>query len=354
MMDAEPEVPVFVYASCAASREIWSYRLRPASGELEPIAVDTVPGVEGPSRSSVPLAFSPTRNRLYAGIRATPNPVSTYAIDPGDGTLSWLAALPAEVAAAYLSTSRDGRFLLGASYTEHVLSVHRIDDKGDLQAGASDLLDTPPKAHCILESRHGVVYASTIEGNSILLFRLDAASGTLIPANPPSITLRPDSKPRHLRFHPKLDVLYCINEHAGTVAVFAIDPVSGGLAEVQVVRLVGDDYQGNARAAELRVTDDGRFVFASVRNTHCIVSFIVDPQSGLLRHAGTFDAPRSPRGFAVDPTGSFLICAGELDDSLHTYAIDANSGALAKRHSYTVGKQPTWVEAICLPYALSS
>jgi 6-phosphogluconolactonase len=353
MMDADPEVPVFVYASCAASREIWSYSLRSATGELDLIAVDTVPGVEGPSRSSVPLAFSPTLNRLYAGIRAAPNPVSTYAIEPASGTLSWLAAVPAEAPAAYLSTSRDGRFLLGASYTEHVLSVHRIDAGGSLQAGASHLWDTPPKAHCIVEGRHGVVYATTIEGNSILLFRLDAGDGTLVPADPPSITLRPDSKPRHLRLHPNLDVLYCINEHAGTVAVFAIDPVDGGLAEMQVVRLVDEHYEGNARAAELRVTDDGRFVFASVRNTHCIVSFVVDQQSGLLRHAGTFDAPRSPRGFAVDPTGSFLICAGELDDTLHTFAIDSNSGALARRHTYTIGKQPTWVEAICLPYALT-
>jgi 6-phosphogluconolactonase len=345
-MAVHSEMPVFVYASCANSREIWSFRLRVESGELDPISVDKVPGVEGASRSNVPLAFSPGQTRLYAGIRATPNPVSTYAIDPVNGALEWLAAVPTEVPAAYLSTSRDGRFLLGASYTENVLSVHRIDADGSLQAGASHLLDTPPKAHCIIQSRRGVVYASTIEGNGILVFRLDARRGMLVPANPPSITLRPHSKPRHLRFHPSLDVLYSINEHAGTVAVFAIDPADGGLTELQVVRLVRDDYEGNARAADLRVTDDGRYVFASVRNTHSIVSFAIDQQSGQLRYAGTFDAPPSPRGFAVDPTSRFLICASEQDDTLHTYAIDSDSGALAKRHSVTTGRQPTWVEAI--------
>jgi 6-phosphogluconolactonase len=354
MIAASPEVPVIVYASCATSREIWSFRLRTASGELDPLGVEQVPGVEGPSRSNVPLAFSPALDRLYAGIRAAPNPVSTYAVDPASGALTWLDAVPTEAPNTYLSTSRDGRSLLGASYTEHVLSVHRIDANGTLQAGASHLLSTPPKAHCILEGRHGVVYASTIEGNAILLFRLDAGTGVLIPANPPSITLRPHSKPRHLRLHPSLDVLYSINEHAGTVAAFAIDPADGGLAELQVVRLVPDDYEGNARAAELRVTDDGRFVFASVRNTHSIVIFAVDQQSGQLRHAGTFDAPRSPRGFAVDPTGRFLICASEDDDSLHTFAIDPDSGSLAGRHSYAIGKRPTWVEAINLPYALTA
>ena len=41
------------------------------------------------------------------------------------------------------------------------------------------------------------------------------------------------SGPRHLALHPRLNVLYCVNELAGTLAAFAIENETGALAEMQ-------------------------------------------------------------------------------------------------------------------------
>jgi hypothetical protein len=77
----------------------------------------------------------------------------------------------------------NGRLLMGASYKEGVLSVSRIGSDGSVQAPPSQMVMTPPKAHCILPGRsREVIYATTVEGNAILIFRIDVERGDLVPA----------------------------------------------------------------------------------------------------------------------------------------------------------------------------
>src|SRR5262245_65522268 len=85
------------------------------------------------------------------------------------------------------------------------------------------VLTTPPKAHCILPGRSDdVVYATTVEGNDILIFHLDVESGKLVPADMPSMACHPGAGPRRLALHPSLEVLYCVTEPRGMVAPFAM------------------------------------------------------------------------------------------------------------------------------------
>jgi len=251
---------------------------------------------------------------------------------------------------AYISVAGGGRLLMGASYKDGKLSVSRIDSNGRVQAPPSQVLTTPPKAHCILAGRSGdVVYATTVEGNAILIFHLDVESGILVPADMSSMACRPGAGPRHLALHPLLDVLYCVTEQSGMVAAFAIEPGTGALRELQYETMMPRDFQGNARAADLHVTTGGRFVYASVRSTNIIAGFRVDPLSGLLSPIGVFTVEHSPRGFGVDPLARFLICAGQSQNTVGVFAIDAASGALWPRHQISVGKNPNWVETLALP-----
>ena len=113
--------------------------------------------------------------------------------------------------------------------------------------------------------------------------------------------------------------------------------------------MMADDFQGNARAADLHVTADGRFVYASVRSTDVVAGFRIDPRSGKLSVIGRFAAEGSPRGFVIDPQDRFLICAGQSQNTVGVFAIDRDGGALTFRHRIVVGKNPSWVEAIALP-----
>jgi 6-phosphogluconolactonase len=342
--------PTIVYVSCAESKEIHAFRQNAESGALKALAIVPVPGADEPSPSNMPLALGPSSRTLYAALRTAPFPVSAFTVDPASGRLSYRRTAPLPAPMAYIAVSGGGRLLMGASYKEGKLSISRIAADGTVQAAPSQILTTPPKAHCILAGRSDdIVYATTVDGNAILIFRLDAMREELVPADMPRVSCRPGSGPRHLAVHQSLDVLYCVNETSGTLAAFAIEPGTGALRELQYESLVPMDFHGNARAADVHITPDGNFIYASVRSTDTIAGFRIDPQSGLLSPIGLFAAEGSPRGFAIEPSGRFLICAGQSRHTVGIYAIDPDGGALTLRWRMPVGANPNWVETLALP-----
>lgn len=343
---------IIVYVSCAESKELHSFRQDAETGTLEPLEVVAVRSTDEPSPSNMPLALGPGGKFLYAALRTAPFPVSAFAVDPTTGRLSCRGTAPLPAPMAYIAVADGGRLLFGASYKEGKLSVSRIASDGSVQAPASQVVTTPPKAHCIIPGCSGdLVYGTTVEGNVILVFRLDADRAELVPADTPLVPCRPGSGPRHLVMHQSLDVLYCVNETSGTLAAFAVEPGTGALRELQYETLLRSDFWGNARAADVRITPDGNFVYASVRSTDTIAGFRIDPLSGLLSPIGLFAAEGSPRGFAIDPLGRFLICAGQSQHTVGVYGINLDSGALTRRWRTGVGANPSWVETLVLPVA---
>jgi 6-phosphogluconolactonase len=254
---------------------------------------------------------------------------------------------------AYIAVGGNGRVLMGASYKQGMLSVNRIGADGTVAAPSTQVLTTPPKAHCIIQGRsRDVVYATTVDGNAILIYRLDIQRSVLALADSHSVLCRPGSGPRHLVLHPTLDVLYCVNETSGTLAAFAVDPSSGALTELQCESLVPSGFQGNARAADVHIAPSGRFIYASVRSSNVVGGFSIDSRSGRLAPVGCYAVQGSPRGFAIDPFERFLICASQTENTVGIYAIDAESGALAARHHVPVGGNPNWVETLSLPVGI--
>ncbi len=365
-----------VHVSSSESREIHAFRLDTRTGGLELLEVVEVPGTGAPTRGNIPLAWSRDGKVLYAQVRIEPFPLSAYVLDTAGGKLGLLEtqAMPAPM--AYLSTTRDGKFLLGASYDGAMLTVNRIEADGRIALPCLQALPTPPKAHCIIEAPFkesvggsvggsiggsiggliggsagssvggavgGYVYATSVDGETILIYRLDAATGRLEPATPAGIPTRSGSGPRHLAFHPTLDRLYCVNEHAGSLAAYSVDRKTGALEELQYESLVPADFSGRAMGADIHLTPDGAYVYASVRKTNTISAFRIDTASGLLSCAGTYEVEEYPRGFAIEPGGRFLLCAGQQSNHVGVYAIDPATGALTPVGRYPAGKRPSWI-----------
>ena len=75
----------------------------------------------------------------------------------------------------------------------------------------------------------------------------------------------------------------------------------------------------------------------------------VDPASGTLTYLSSTPTEPQPRGFAIDPTGRYLLAVGQLSDSMTSYAIDVTTGKLTRLKRYPMGKNPNWVEIVNLP-----
>jgi 6-phosphogluconolactonase len=94
-------------------------------------------------------------------------------------------------------------------------------------------------------------------------------------------------------------------------------------------------------AADIHLTPNGKFLYASERTTSTRSVFKVDAASGLITQIDTVPTEQQPRAFEIDPTGKYLYVVGEKSDSMTSYAIDAAGGKLTKLKQYPIGTNRT-------------
>ncbi len=78
----------------------------------------------------MPMAVSPDRRFLYAAARSKPYSVFVYAIDPNTGALKTLSVSALAESFPYISLDKTGRYLFGASYGSHLISVNAVGGDG--------------------------------------------------------------------------------------------------------------------------------------------------------------------------------------------------------------------------------
>jgi len=337
-----------VYVGCTDSNEIHVLQLDAKSGDLSPVETVTIPGITK-TAGSTPMAISPDKKFLFAATRGEPMVAASFRIDPASGKLSHIANGPLDGSMAYIATDRSGRFLLAASYPNNKVTVNPIASDGTVQP-PSQIVPTEPNAHAIqVDASNRFVLATSLGGNLVRQFRFDPASGKLSPNDPPAMAVKTGAGPRHFAFSSSNERLYLLNELDASVYVFAYDAKAGTLKELQVISALPQNKPEKIWAADLHLTPDGKFLYATERGTSMIAAFKVDPADGKLALVGHTPTEQQPRGFAIDPSGRFLLAVGQLSHSMTSYAIDSATGRLDKLKQYPMGKNPNWVEIVNLP-----
>jgi 6-phosphogluconolactonase len=331
---------MIAYVSNADSREIIVLRLADDGALAEIERVKT-------SGMAMPLTLSPDRRFLFAALRSEPFGVASYRIDGQTGRLALIATSPLPASMPYLATDRSGRFLLSASYQSAVAVVSAIDAEGRVGAAPVQVLNTAPNAHCIVpDAANRFVFVPCLGGDHVLQLRFDSASGRLSTNAPPELSTKKGAGPRHIVFHPEGRLAFLINELDATVLSLAYNPSTGTLATLGAVSALPPSFSGKPWAADIHVTPDGRFLYASERTSSTLAGFRVDAVEGQLAPIGHWPTEAQPRGFAIDPSGRFLLSTGQVSNSLTTYAIDRDTGALKPLKRYPMGANPNWVEIV--------
>jgi 6-phosphogluconolactonase len=333
-----------VYVSSADAQEIAVLSLDRASGELKPIETVAVGG------TAMPMALSPDRRMLYAALRSQPFRVVSFAIDAGSGRLIKRGEASLADSMANIDVDRSGRWLFAASYGGHKISVNAIGQDGTVGA-VQQLVATKPNAHAIhADAANHYVIATSLGGDNLSVWRFDPTSGTLT-ANEPALTSAPaKTGPRHFVWDAAQRRLYLLCELDASLFVYDWDAASGTLREAQRTSALPPGFSGGTPwAADLHLTPDGKFLYASERRSSTLATYKVDAASGRLELIGHVPTEKTPRGFAIDPSGRYLIAAGQDSNGVTVYAIDPASGALSQRARLPLGKNPNWVEIVELP-----
>jgi 6-phosphogluconolactonase len=327
----------FVYVSMAPEQKIQSYRLDPKDGKLTPVEAVAVTGAPGA------LGIDPQKKFLFASLRSTSS-LASFRLDPATGKLTAIstAALPKGENAAYVNTDRTGRWLLSASYNAGKAFVHRLTDDGKIETPPVQTEPVAKTAHAIVTDRaNHWAFVPTVASNAVFQFRLDPAKGTLTAAGK-AAGGKDKAGPRHLAFHPRLDVAYTSDESGSSITAYSFD-AKDGLKPVQNLSSLPSDFKGENVPADVKVHPSGKFVWISNRGHDSLAGFAIDARSGKLTALGQTPTEKNPRSFDIEPEGRYLLAAGEDSGKLAVYQVDADTGKLTRLHTQDVGKSVTWV-----------
>ena len=323
------------------SKGIYAFHFDAATGHATSLGL----AVESVNPSFV--AVAPNRRFLYAANEISDyqgqksGGVSAFAIDPKSGKLTFLNEVSARGAGpCYVTLDKSGKYVLVANYDSGTVAVIPVFKDGRLGEassviqhsghGADPKRQEGPHAHEIELSRDNkFAIAADLGLDELLIYRFDAAKGTLGANDPPYAKVEPGAGPRHFSFHPSGKFLYVINEMGSSVTGFSYDAFSGGLHRLATVSTLPEGFKGTNDTAEIQVHPNGKFLYGSNRGHDSITLFAIDPATGVHKFLESVSTNgKTPRNFEIDPTGAYLLAANQKSDNIVIFKIDQQTGHL--------------------------
>src|SRR5215813_13957884 len=286
------------------------------------------------------LTLSHDQRFLYS-VHGDEDYATAFALDPATGQAKLLnRAATGGKNGVREAVDPSGKFLVMANYASGSVAVLPIAPDGSLKdqhqlvplpgdPGPHKVEQTSSHPHDIVFDPSGRFVLVPDKGlDRVFVFRFDAATGRLSPTDLGSVKSRPGAGSRHLMFHPKLPIVWVLNELDSTIATYRFDTEHGTLTALQVMSTLPTDFTGYSTTAEIAVSSDGRFAYGSNRGHDSVTVFAVGPE-GLLSEVGWQPTQGStPRFIGLDPAGHFLYAANEQGDTVVTFRVDGSSGRL--------------------------
>jgi 6-phosphogluconolactonase len=335
------------------AKGIYAYQFNTTSGELKPagLAVETT----NPSF----LAVSASGQFLYAVNEVGgQGMVSAFSIDRAAARLALLNQVSSKGGGpCHLALDATGRWLAVANYGTGSVAVLPVGADGKLGdatgfdqhrgSGVNKSRQEGPHAHeAVFSPDNRYLLVPDLGLDQVLVYRFNAAKGTIAPNDPPFGVLAPGSGPRHLAFHPNGKVVYVLNEMASSVTAFHWDAARGTLEEFQTLGALPAKFSAST-AAEIAVNAAGSAVYTSNRGDDSIALFHIQPELFKLtapEHTPTLG--KTPRHFTLDPTGKFLLVSNQDSGNIAVFQVHPRTGELTPTKHKPV-EQP---KPVCLVF----
>lgn len=329
-LSSPPETTLFIgtYTDPNGSKGIYRVRLNPETGALstaELAAETTAPSY---------LCIRPDGKTLYTVNEYTGGEATAFAIE--NGVLRKLNAVKFDGGGpCHISTDAAGKWLLASAYGGGTLTVLPVLADGSIGTAAHTYQNEgtgPNKRRQERPHMHfGAVtgkfaYACDLGTDEILTFSVKDGILTKLQSG----RTDPGAGPRHFVVSPDGKNLYANNEMGMGVSVFDRSPGTGLLRLVQTEATIPncDPALGYSTAA-IRLHPKLPILYVSNRGHHSISVFDLRPTGKVERKAIFQLEVKEPRDFNVDPSGKWLVVAGQNSGELMTLQIDQTTGLLS-------------------------
>lgn len=320
------------------AKGVYAFRYDTADSSLKPLS--QVGDVVNPSW----IGTDPKQKYLFTVSEVegdSKGAVKSFSIDRATGKLTLINSRSSEgLAPCHLAVDRTGKMLVTANYTSGHVTSYPLGEDGSIGEYASLLSDTGtgpnkerqegPHAHeTVFSSNNQFLYVPDLGLDRIRVYKVDAASAQLKPAEPPHASEAPGMGPRHIAFSPNDKFAYVINELKPAVSVYSHNASTGALEGIQTISSVPDNQKGEVSPAEVLVDKTGSFVYASNRGSGTIAVFAADHSTGKLSLVQLADTGfTEPRGVDFDPTGNMLFVGDQKTNRFVTFHVDHTTGKL--------------------------
>lgn len=316
------------------SKGIYRARFDPGTGRL------SVPEVAAEVASPAFLAWHPEHPYLYAvnevqSFEGRPGgAVSAFEQHPETGELRLLNQESSRGGGpCHLSVDHAGQAVLVANYGGGSIAALPIGPDGRLAPAAAVIQHSgssvnrqrqnAPHAHGIyVDAANAFVFVPDLGIDQVLIYRWNPRALDLQAHQPPAAVLPAGSGPRHFVFHPGGQFAYVINELLNTVTAFAYDGSAGTLRTLQTIGTLPADYSGKNSTAEIVVHPSGNYLYGSNRGHDSLATYRIEPTGHLRLIGHTPTGGRTPRNFATDPIGNWILVANQDSNNVVVFKVE--------------------------------
>lgn len=305
------------------------------------------------------LCISPDRKFVYS-VNATPadGSVSAFTFDYNTGLLKLINKQPSGGGnPAHITIDKEAKNVIVSNYGTGTLSVLPINKDGSLAAATQTIIG---EGSSIIPQRqagshiHSAIFSpdekhvlyADLGTDKISIAKYKA--GKVPPLTPEEVAVekvKPGSGPRIFDFSPDGRFLYLINEMGATVNCYSYD--KGKISFIDGVGLASPGFTGRSSAADVHVSPDGKFLYATNRGTaNELVVYAVNQVTGKLTNVIRYPTGMEPRSFVIEPGGNFLLLATQLSDAVQIYKINKLTGILMPLNSMISIPTPTVLKLV--------
>ena len=265
--------------------------------------------------------------------------IESFEVTKNDSRLNSLGKVTSGGAhPCYVSVNQDG-YVLAANYTGGSVALLRLDESGKLTGtldvqqhygnGPNKARQAEPHVHsAFFEPGTDRIFVPDLGIDKVSVYQIDKLQNRLIVPAIPAIVMAPGSGPRHLAFHPSKRIVYVVSELSSTVSAVSLNK-DGSFTTIETVSALPSGYDQPNTCADIHISKDGRFLYASNRGLNTIAIFSVDRQTGKIVLIGQEPTRgETPRNFTLSPDEDFLLVANQNSQNIVSFKRDSKTGKL--------------------------
>ena len=360
---------LFLFVSCSAqkyylfvgtytntdSKGIYIYDFDSQTGEAR--WVSNTDSVTNPSW----LTISKNQKYVYAVNEtngSNPGRVTAYSFDKKNGTLHFLnTTASGGDDPCYISTTSDNKWLAVANYTSGTATIFPINKNGTVAPYSQIIYDSVYKNSGEIATAHvhetvfspdeKFLLTPDLGLDEVVTYQFDRAiKQPLVLSSVAFTKSEKGSGPRHLVVSQDKKFVYLLHEMGGTVTAY--NYTDGKLSQIQDIPAFPDGFLGKKDGAEICISPDGKFLYASTRgDLNSIAIFSIDQVSGKLTVKGSQSTfGKGPRNFIIDPTGNYLLVANQDSRNVVLFKRNKETGLLTKTDKEIEISRPVCLQMI--------